>query len=189
MIEIKDFGKPLDYATVTAALQRLCPEIEFDEAGRMGWTTPNIEIRASVKYQGRYIAAIDRGMIPEFKVWKETIGAQEITMAEAQTQDDTGVLYAEILPTDPGYHQALVMAQRGDDNYRQDPDGGKLWKYTPYRFAKVRGAIVRFGWRHTLERIVRAEIPGLTREAIGRALGVDLMKYPNPSDLPAAIGE
>ena len=40
-----------------------------------------------------------------------------------------------------------------------------------------RGRVIRVGWRETLEQIIRARVPGVTREAIAAKLNVPMKWY------------
>jgi hypothetical protein len=72
--------------------------------------------------------------------------------------------------------------------YRPD---GCIVAYTPVAYRKVRGKVVQVGWRHTLERIIHRDLPGLTREAIGKKFGFDMLKFPvgAPEELVAELVE
>jgi hypothetical protein len=56
------------------------------------------------------------------------------------------------------------------------PDGAII-KYTPVAYRKVQGRVALVGWRHTFERIIFRDLPGLTRHAIAEKFGVDMLLY------------
>jgi hypothetical protein len=68
---------------------------------------------------------------------------------------------------------------------------GRLYRLVCRAYRKVRGRVVQLGWRHTFERIINANVPGATREAIGAKFKVDMLKFPvgAPDELIAALVE
>ena len=144
--------------------------------------------RQGIYWYGRYVSGMDRGMVTEFKVWEEEDGIEEIPPSKEGLYDDGCCTYIEILPTDPFYNQALLKAQAKDDNFTLEK-GGQVYKWAYFRFTKVRGRIVRVGWRHTFENVVRAGIPGVTRETVEKKFAVDLSFKPVGPDAGAAFTE
>ena len=61
----------------------------------------------------------------------------------------------------------------------------------PVRYQKVRDRVFRLGWRYTFERLVMANVPGVTRESLGEKFGVDMHKYPvgAPDEVQAFMTE
>jgi len=190
-----NMGTALDFSTIETGLRELNADISLDAIVRrpgdygnaltMQPVDPNIN-RSGVYYNGRYVCAIDRGAIPEFKIWNEVLGFETIRMADIEKYDDTKVIYIQILPTDPFYNDALLLAQRGDDHYTAEFDGesktlrpgGKLYRYEATRETKVRGKVLRVGWRHTFEKLIGYGIPGVTRDSLAAKFNVNLNKFP-----------
>lgn len=131
---------------------------------------------SSVYYNGQYICAMDRGVIPEFKNWELVDGVQPISMADIDKYEDTKVSYIQILPTDPFFNAALTKAQRKDDNY--EIRDGKVFRYEAFRFCKVAGRVINLGWRHTLEALIRSGIPGVTRDSLSAKFGINMHMVP-----------
>lgn len=133
--------------------------------------------RAALYHGERYICAIDRGDIPEIKVYGVEEGYTPIPMSDIEKYDDSKVSFMEILPESPVYDIALTKAQRHDDNYTV-ADNGKVFLYEAMRWGKVRGAVQKLGWRHTFEAVLRQKIPGVTRSSLAKKFSVDMLKYP-----------
>lgn len=148
----------------------------------------NRKNRAAVYYGDRYICAIDRGDIPEIKVYGVTDGFRSIEMKDIHKYEDSKVTYLEIKPESPYYHAALTKAQRGDDNFTQTSDG-RVFMYEAMVFGKVRGNVQKLGWRHTFEALLRAKIPGVTRSSLGKKFSVDMLRYPvgSPEEIHDAL--
>jgi len=179
------YGQMIDFGVVQAGLGELNPEITLDAHVRrpsdyklllQGGPNDYSGTRTGVYYTGNFICSIDRGLIPEFKLWEETMGVEEISMADIERYDNTRVAFAEILEGSEQYHAALSLAEKGDDNY--GIFNGKVYRYQPFRETKVLGRVLRVGWRHTFEAIIRTKIPGVTRSSISEKFGVDMSKYP-----------
>jgi len=58
-------------------------------------------------------------------------------------------------------------------------------------YRKVRGRVIMLGWRHTFERLINANIPGITRDSLMVKFGVDLLKFPcgAPEEIRAELME
>lgn len=184
-------GKGLSESTVKRGLRELNPDLEFDRVINWGQWHPYASTRQGVWYCGRHICSMDRGIIPELKTWNVEEGIEEITPMQADAADNAFCVYVQVLPSDPGYNEAVLRADRNDDNYTRDPETQNIYRWTHFRFAKVRGRVVRVGWRHTFEALIAAGIPGVTRDSIGAAFGVDMNRYPQgePEEVLAALTE
>lgn len=175
-----DYGHTLSYPVVEKGLQELQPGIHLDMGPKLGMEHPFMAERAGVYYEGRHICSIDRGIIPEYKVWTQIDGAVEIPITEAERYEDAVVGFVEILPENPIYHDAWDLAVKGHDNYKIErrQDGDKLFHHRCLRIQKVRGRVVRVGWRHTFERLIAAKIPGITRQSLAAKFNVDMNRFP-----------
>jgi hypothetical protein len=190
-------GGTLSSVAIERGLRELCPDIAFDMPNRLEdakfvVASPDFPVinanRQGIYWNGRYIAALDRGIVTEFKVWEEEDGIEEIPPMMESLYDDGCCTYIEILPTDPFYNEALLKAQARDDNFTIGAEG-QVFKWAYFRFTKVRGRIIRVGWRHTLTNVSNAGIPGITRQAIEAKFGVDLRFKPVGPDAGAAFTE
>lgn len=130
-------------------------------------------VRGGIFYNGMYVCAYDRGVMPELPIWSMTDGIEQIRMCDIERYDDTRVCYVEIMKTDPHYHVALTKAERKDDEFVLDDDG-KVYKYTALRECRVRDKVIRIGWRQTLVNMACAGIPGVTLDTINQKFSVRL---------------
>jgi len=176
-----ELGRMLNYTDVVRGLQELNPDMHFDMATALGFWHPKQDQFAGVFHSGRHICSIDRGQIPEFKIWGVKEGVQEIPPETAITEEGAWVHWNEVLPDAPDYAEGVMKAARKEDGYCWDTnDKGEriLKKHRGYRLAKVRGSILKLGWRHSFERILQRNIPGITRRALAEKFNVDLLKFP-----------
>ena len=194
-----DLGKVLTFDTVERGLRELNNDISLDAPVRRSadYTylfTPSDEAaeanrkgRAGIYHSGRYVCALDRGSIPEIKVYGVEDGFVSIDMDKIYQHDDTRVSYMEILPESPYYHAALSKAERHDDNFALN--NGKVYFYQPLRIGKKRGAVQKLGWRHTFEALLRRKIHGITRDSLAKKFNVDMLRYPcgQPEEVHAAL--
>lgn len=196
--QVSTLGATLSSVAIEKGLRELNPDIHFDMPNQIESShflvqgVPHFERvnsnRQGIYWHGHYIAGMDRGMVTEFKVWEEEDGIEEIPASEKDRDDQGCCTYIEILPTDPFYNAALLKAQAKDDSFVLQPDG-KVFKWAYFKFTKVRGRIVRVGWRHTFENVAKWGIPGVTRQAIEEKFNVDLSFRPVGPDAGAAFTE
>jgi hypothetical protein len=144
--------------------------------------------RAAVYYGDRYICAVDRGGVPEIKVYGVKDGIIPMPMSDINKYDDSKVTFLEILPTSHLYETAVSKVERGDDNYTRSSDG-RVFLYEAMRFGKVRGDVQKLGWRHTFEALLNRQVPGVTRSSLSRKFNVDMLKYPvgTPEEVHDAV--
>lgn len=177
-----NLGQSLDAASVEKGLRELQPLLTFDAVVRRpsdyGFALSTAGDLASqfvgVYYNGKHVCSMDRGSIPEFKLFEEEDGFEEIRMADIERYDNSMVAYVQILPSDPFYHHALSKAQAKDDNYKIENE--KLYRYEAVRPTKRLGRCIRLGWRHTFQKLLAFKIPGVTKEALEAKFRVDLSK-------------
>ena len=195
-----DLGKTMEFLEIEKGLKELNVDISLDVPVRRSgdWTylfTPGTDAvaasrkgYAAVYHAERYICAIDRGDIPEIKVYDVEDGYLEIPMSDIHKYEDSKVSYAEVLENSPYYDIALTNAQRGDDNYTI-AQNGKVFLYTAMRWGKVRGRVSKLGWRHTFEALLRRNVPGITRSSLSKKFSVDMLRYPMgaPEEVHAAL--
>jgi hypothetical protein len=174
------FGRSILATDLRVGLQELNPDITFDAAenrpSEYSYVLKGGDLmrddRGGVFYQGKFVASYDKGVIPEWAVWSTKRGYEEIRMADIERYNDTRVMYFEIMPTDPGYHVALTKAQKKDDNFTIE--GGKVFRHQALRETEIRDKILRVGWRHTLNRLLAAKVPGVSVDTLDEKLGVRL---------------
>lgn len=181
MIEAAAATRAFSAGDIQRGLVDLNPDISFDAV--VNRPSDNVYLlqdgdnmeasRGGVYHQGQYLCAMDRDLIGEHSVWESRPGYREIRMADIERYDDTRVLYFEILPTDPGYHAALLAAQRKHDNYTQDGDG-KVFRYQALRESMVPYKVLHIGWRALFTQLVARGIPGINPLTIYQRFGVRL---------------
>lgn len=189
---VRDYGHSLQYEAVVSGLRDLNAGIHADMGGALGMWHPHIEKMAGLYYEGRHITAIDRGSIPEFKVWSLVDGMQEIPPEHAARHENARLTRTEITPDAPDFFLGITKSADYSDGYAWEEamDGSgreALYRYRCHVPGKVRGKVIKVGWRHTFERVIRANVPNLTRQAIATKFGVDLSYV--PTDMHAAFVE
>ena len=172
-----DWGKTLDSFTVEKGLRELNADMHFDLAAAIGQVHPYINQRQGVYYKGRHLCSMDRGTIPEFKVWTMKEADDNVQWADAD-KEDSKIKYEVIHPASPAYADLYAEARKGRRDDLAIHDNGQLvrrWVAAP---RMVRDRVVRVGWRHTFERIIMAQIPNVTREAIAAKFNVNMWMIP-----------
>lgn len=201
-----NLGQALHSNLIQTGLRELNPDIAFDVlvnrpsdwVGAMQFADPRyhetiLKNRLPVLYRDRYICGMDRGMVPEIKQW--SVAKDEETLIPASwseaDREDVSLHFRAIYPNDPDYGEAAEKARGGKDPAFEFRHDGAVVNFTPMKPAPVRGACVKLGWRHTLWRIMQADIPGITAQTLGQKFGVDMLKYPvgSPEELGAALWE
>lgn len=185
----RDWGHSLNALTVQRGLQELNSDISFDPVvNRPSDNSYVLEMpreardciergRCPICHNGRYIVAMDRNVIPEFKVWTMKDAEDLATFGEAD-KDDARVKYLGIPKEHPEYQDLYDAAKKGSRNDLRILSNGTLvrcWVTAP---RKVRDRVVMVGWRHTFERLIMAKIPGVTRESLAAKFSVDMWKMP-----------
>jgi hypothetical protein len=169
----QDFGRFLPEARLKAVLKGLNPGFHFDVGGNLDFPHPMMEKRQGVWFNGHHICSMDRGNIPEYKIWMLDDGVEDVPWGEIDRHDDVQIAYMEILKTDPGYEQAWLAFEAKRDGYHLDASG-KLFHYRACRHTLVPSYIEYVGWRHTLYRILNKGIPNVTKETLCVALGLNV---------------
>lgn len=166
----------MDAAVIQRGLRELQPDLHFDFATKHGGWHPQQALRQGVFYHGIHICSMDRGIVPEFKQWSVVRKLVPVGWEEADGED-VSMQHRLIPPGDPAFLDAALAVMRQELGYQYRPDGC-IVQYTPVAYRKARGRVVQVGWRHTFERIIHADIPRLSRLAIGAKFEVDMLKFP-----------
>jgi hypothetical protein len=132
---------------------------------------------------------MDRGLVPEFKQWSVVTRLVEVDWSQAD-MDDVSIQTRTYPKTDPDYLNAMLHVMAKDLGWEMRPDGVVI-QMIPVAKRKMQGRVVMVGWRHTFERIINRNLPGITRSAIAAKFNVDMMKFPigAPHELRAALVE
>ena len=182
-------GKTIDSSVIEKGLLEINGDLRFDVATRQGAWHPSQKVRQGVFWHETHIASMDRGIVPEFKQWSVVERVVEVDWSQAD-KDDVSIQTEVVPTTSEEYVNALLHIMAKDVGWEFRPDGA-IVKLTPVAKRKMQGRIIWLGWRHTFERIINRNLPGLTRSAIATKFGVDLMKFPvgAPHELHAALVE
>lgn len=175
-----DYGKTLYYTAVVEGLRQLNPGIHADMAGSLGLWHPRIGTHAGLYFEGHHISAIDRDAIPEYKIWSLVERDIEIPAEDVYKTPGARTIFREVLPGDPQYEIGLEMAKKYDGGYALEQDrfgDPQLRHYRGFVKGKVKGKVIKVGWRHTFEAVIHRNIAHLTRDAIGKKFGVDMHRF------------
>ena len=176
-----NLGLSLNSSDIQKGLRELNPQISFDAVVNrpseyhfvLRGGDNMTDTRGGVFYNGHFVCAMDRGVIPEKTVWSMANGFEEIRMCDIDRYDDSRVVYVEIMKADKFYNEALLKAQKSDDNFRLDDDG-KVFKYQALRECRVRDRVITIGWRATLLDVASRGIPGVTLDTLNSKFRVRL---------------
>ena len=120
MIDVgSSLGLSIEETVLKKGLRELNSGIHFDVGGNLNIAHPMMNIRQGVFHNGRFLATMDRGSIPEYKVW---------AMQKQRYFDEDGNLQESM-------HRTHV---------------------------------IRIGWQHLFDRLIRRKIPGITRESLSK---------------------
>jgi hypothetical protein len=171
---IHDYGRFLPEAKLKAALVSLNSGFHFDVGGNLDFPHPFMEHRQGVYLMGRHICSMDRGNIPEYKIWMLEPGIEDVDWIDIDKYEDALVTYMEVLPSDGAdYEQVRIAIDAKRDGYHMDMNG-RVFRYSACRPSMTPSYIEYVGWRHTLYRCMTEHCPGVTREALCQALGLNV---------------
>lgn len=161
-------GRPLTEARIKQGLLKLCPDLEFDYAGRHGIEHPYIDYRQGVYWtqreEGRqHICSMDRGkldggVVPEVPVWDMAEDVVELEWSEVSDH--------ELLTQEPPFPMPCFH----DENKLQI-------------MRQVRNDVIFCGWRHTFDKLIAARVEGITRHTIEEEFSVSLDFYIDTCEL------
>lgn len=182
-----EFGHSLDSVILERGLRELCPGIHFDLAVATNQWHPYIEERQGVYYMGKHITGMDRGSVPEFKIWNTEVVVRPGEWHEAD-KEEASIHFAEVPNPDQDLRE---RAERGNDPEYGISAKGNVIKRTVMISQKVRGRCIRLGWRHTLWNLMQANLPGITAQSLAAKFGIDMTLFPvgGPDEITAAIHE
>jgi hypothetical protein len=189
-LEKTDFGDKLQADLVEKGLRELNPDLNFDLGARTNQYHPQMDTRQGVFFREDHICSMDRGIIPEFKIWKTTKRIVELPWYAAD-REDASISYVSVPKSHPEYEDLLAKGHNEANPEYMVKTDGKLLKLQCMGYEPVKKTCLRVGWRHTFERILAKELPGVTRKAIEKKFGVDMGKFPvgTPEELVAALAE
>ena len=84
----------------------------------------------------------------------------------------------------------LYKAEQKHDKYTID-ERGKVFRWEYLVPCKVKGAIIKLGWRNTFENLLSHNLPGINRASLASAFSVDLNKFPmgEPEEIRQALSQ
>lgn len=168
----EDFGRFIPEARLKKVLKDLHPGFHFDVGGNLDLPHPQMGHRQGVWFNGQHICSMDRGNIPEAKVWICTPGLVDIPWVDIDKYEDAQICYVEIKPTDAEFEDAWKMFESKQDGYHVDHNG-KLFHYRALVKDYAPNWIEMVGWQHTVYRVLRRNIPGVTKAKIAMGLGIN----------------
>ena len=177
VLDVADFGQTLGSAAVETGLRELNSEISFDLGARTNQWHPYIDTRQGVYYRETHICSMDRGVIPEFKIWETKKRIVQLPWS-ASDHPDSSIRYEVVYPTEPNYGDLYQIGLSGADPEYMVRKDGSLVKCKVYGYETSAKRCVRVGWRHTFERILAAQIPGVTRARIAEKFRVNMDLIP-----------
>jgi hypothetical protein len=189
-----NFGKTIDSSVIQQGLRELNPEIHFDMGTKLGMEHPYQAVRQGVFYHGDHICSMDRGLVPEYKQWKCSEQWAPCDLSEWDKEDSVKLAW-EVVPSDtPGYVDLAMEVLKGKLESYSIRDDGQIIRLRTLKRQIVLGQLVWVGWRHTFEKVIQANIPGVTRSALAEKFSVDMMKYPlgasgTPEEMLEALHE
>lgn len=184
-----DFGHSLSAVVIEKGLLDLNSELKFDLGGTHNLYHPYMDTRQGVYYREAFICSMDRGIVPEFKVWETKKRLVEIPWSEAD-REDASITY-KVLPLDtPGYDDLFLLGASGKDP-KYSVKGTALLEHSCVGYEMASRRCMRVGWRHTFERILAFGVPGVTRQSLSEKFSVDMNKMPSGTheELVAALVE
>lgn len=176
-MNIRDWGKTLDSTKIEVGLRELNRDIHCDMGTKIGHWHPYQESRQGVFYRGAHLCSMDRGIVPEFKIWSVKEYLVPVPISEAE-KERVSLMYQVVPVNTPGYFDLYEEARQGKHATLDIRADGALVQLTAHEKKKMPHKVVLVGWRHTFERLLKEKIPGVTRESLGVKFGVDMYKYP-----------
>lgn len=179
-------GRSFDSAALEQGLRELCPGLHFDMGARLGLPHPLIQDRQGVFYDGRHICSMDRGIVPEKKQWTVVRARVPGTLADID-DEDASIRFHVVSPEAEGYADLVDEVRRGKNETMTLRADGHLVRWEIIVTRKTLGRVVRVGWRHTFERLIQANLPGITRKTLEMRFQVDLSTVPIWTGDPDAV--
>jgi hypothetical protein len=147
-------GTVLNEFKIQKALIDLNADINFDWGARLDIWHPYQDNKQGVFFRAKHICSMDRGQIPQAPIWS--------TKTETQRVPASDLSYGEL--TDPFTAPELEFLVDGTE------------RKTGFYFVRrtVKDRLLWIGWQATLRKVLAQKIPGVTRDALERKLGVTI---------------
>ena len=190
-------GNTKDYTTLKKGLLELQPNLTFDEGSNdaIYMFNEEMKMRAGIYWNGQYISAVERGVMPEltlFSEYKEQV--IPCSLEEVLADEDGTKTWAEEIWVVPGTEKFAIldmMIGAAPALTLKQKNGNEIWLLriqghivisTGKKMVVLPTHVIRIGWREVLERCLDMKIPLLTREALEKKFGISLAG-PKRSDL------
>ena len=151
-------GRTIFDADIKAYLRECNPDIHFDMGVALNRWQPHQKRWQGVFFRGKHIVAMDRGMISENPIW--SVKRSRVSKPACE------LTYGQMI--DPMTFEEFLV----DDTGLEVPTG------TYSIEVQERDRIIFVGWRHTLQRVLSKDIPGITKDDFERKFGIDLTFIP-----------
>jgi hypothetical protein len=192
MSDVIQTGKSIDYPTMKKGLQELNRSIVFDDGcGQVIYMMNEGRMRAGIYFHNRYLSAVERTLMPEFSVY-DGYDNFEVPCTRDEffvsPKDDLTHYVQEIVvdeKTDPMRHMILssfigldgsktLKNGRGGETIVVRFPNGDIVISTPMKIVRLPSQVIQIGWREVFERLLQANIPGVSKESLGKKFGVDM---------------
>lgn len=185
-----DYGKVMQSVDIEKGLKELNPDIHFDLGGKFNAIHPYIADRQGVWYKGRHVCSMDRGPIPEYKIWMMSKCVVEVPWSEVD-KEDVWIQYVLVNPAEPGYDDLCILASRNLTNDVAFDGKGRLMRLSCRAVRNIPSRVLRVGWRHTFYRMVAWGVPGITNETLSKKFNIDMSMVPfgSPEEIRRAVIE
>lgn len=141
-------GQMIEDTEIKRACRACNPEIHFDMGVCLNIWHPRQDELQGVFWKGRHIASMDRGNVPEWPLWTVSRGMKLVDDSEVRLGDDMVLKETIFVDGKP------VLT-------------GKSWV-----IRAEKDKILFVGWRHTLRKLIEANVPGVTREKLAEELRI-----------------
>jgi hypothetical protein len=177
-------GRTIDSAVLEKGLRELNSDFSFDMANRLSEWRPVLSVgfakwnptRQGVYHLGRHICSMDRGLVPEFPQFKVVERRLPAGSDEAD-KDGVSTSYQVIRSTDLAYSDAVLHCMNRDPGWYARPDGAVIHEEW-WKTVLAEGPKEMLGWRPTLLKIHRRQIPGVTIQSLNAKFGIDMTIMP-----------
>jgi len=191
-------GTPIDYNTLRAGLQKLNPDLYFDDDAHAAiyYGVAEGGPRVGIWHWEKHICNVERtGAIPEYTMYTDyrpvvmTVPLQEVLSDPSKKSILKEVAVKRGHPEFRNIDQYLgvqlaTTEKRGDVEiaiYREGPD--TIVIATPCAAKMLPHTVVRIGWTDIFHRLLHARIPGITYASLSKTFNVDFTLNHPPHDI------
>lgn len=147
-------GTTLNEFQIQSALRRLNPDMNFDWSSRLNLVQIKKHRLQGIWWKNKHICSMDRGQIPQAPIWSTKREFMRVKYEDATTSERIDPMYSEEV-------EYLVDGTQKPTGY-------------VYVNREVKDDLLFIGWQATLRKVLNHNIPGVTRAALERELGVTI---------------